>query len=76
MTGFYIEHVRQKYLTTGAVVVKKVAGAEAIAARAQPLGKGGNIVSRKKKIQIYNFFVVCLRRKFTAYMPGALIICG
>ena len=55
MTVFHIEHVRQKYLTTGAVVVKKVAGAEAIAARAQPPGKGGNIVSRTKKFKSTTF---------------------
>ena len=38
-----------------------LAGAEAIAARAQPPGKGGNIVSPEKLSN-----PVCLRRIFTA----------
>ena len=45
-----------------------IAGAEATAARAQPSGKGGNIAETLSN-------PVCLRRIFTAYIPGALVIC-
>ena len=43
-----------------------LAGAKAIAARAQPPGKGGYISLKNP---------VCLRRIFTAYILGALVIC-
>ena len=41
-----------------------LAGTEAIAARVQPPGKGGNIVSLKN----------CQKRIFTAWILGALVI--
>ena len=45
-----------------------LAGIEAIAVKAQPPGKGGNIVSLNCQIQ----FV--LRRIFTSWILGALVI--
>ena len=45
-----------------------LAGAEAIAARAQPSGKGGNIAETLSN-------PVCLRQIFTACILGALVIC-
>ena len=47
----------------------RLAGAEAIVARAQPPDKGSNIVSLK----IVN--PICLRRVFTACILVALVIC-
>ena len=61
----------KKYEKPHKVHFRRLAGAEAIAARTQPPGKSGNIVCLPEKL----LNPVCLRRIFTTCILGALVIC-